>query len=84
MVVVAGDEDVGVGDGLAAHDLAFPPVLEFGGWVSGGAGFVAVGESDGDSCDVEDKVVSGGEDGGAAAVAVWVGSQDFGDLFHYG
>ena len=60
MVVVAGDEDVGVGDGLPSHDLAFPPVFEFGGWVAGGAGFVSVGEGDGDSSDVEDKVVSGG------------------------
>lgn len=84
MVVVAGDEDVGVGDWLSTHDLAFPPVFKFGGWMAGGAGFVSVGEGDWDSGDVEDQIVSGGEDGGAAVVAVGVGVEDFGDLFDDG
>jgi hypothetical protein len=58
MVIVAGDEDVGVCDWLAPHNLSFPPVLKFGGWMAGGAGFVAVGEGDWNSGDVEDQVVS--------------------------
>jgi hypothetical protein len=80
VVVVAGDEDVGVGDWLTSHDLAFPPVFEFGGWMTGGAGFVSVGEGDWDSGNVEDKVVSASEDGCAAAIPFLIGLQDFGYL----
>jgi hypothetical protein len=50
--------------------------------MAGGAGFVAVGEGDWDSCDVEDQVVSRGEDGCAAAVAFLVRLEDFGYLLH--
>jgi uncharacterized membrane protein len=55
---MAGDEDVSVGDWLAPHNLSFPPVFEFGGWMAGGAGFMAVGEGDWNASNVEDQVVS--------------------------
>jgi hypothetical protein len=51
--------------------------------MAGGAGFMAVGESDWNAGDVEDKVVSGGEDGCATAIPFLIGVEDFGDLFHH-
>ena len=73
MVIVAGDEDVSIGDRLPSHDLSFPPVLKFGGWVAGCSGFVAVCERGGDAGDVEDEVVAGGFGGG-----FWSGSDEKG------
>jgi hypothetical protein len=81
---VAGDEDGGIGDGLPAHYLAFPPPFEFGGGVSSPVGFVAVSERNGNSGDVEDEGGRFGEDGVNVAVPVGVCGEDFGDPFEYG
>ena len=44
---------------------------------------MAVSESDWDAGNVEDEVVSRGEDGGAAAISFLVGPKDFGYLLDY-
>ena len=81
MVVVAGNENVCIRDGLPAHNLPTPPFLKFGGGMAGCTGFMAVSESDRNASDLEDKIVTVRQDCRDGVVTVRIDGEDFSNLF---
>ena len=71
-----------VGDRLPSERLAFPPLVDPCGGVTGATHLMAVCDTNRRTGDVEHEGQVVGEDGGDVPVAVGVRCEHLGDLFH--